>query len=96
MTTDNNISFANAPQSITEIRSDRTNDASVATPRDILIAMLRDIDSGRINPVALIVCVKAGDMEYKFSCASPSIQTSVYMLERAKHRMLTLAVADDV
>ena len=95
MTTDDNMSFANAPQSITEIKSDRTNDATVATPRDILIGMLRDIDNGRINPTALIVCVKAGDMQYKFSCASPSIQTTVYMLERTKHRILNIAVADD-
>jgi hypothetical protein len=95
MTTDDNMSFANAPQSITEIKSDRTNDATVATPRDILIGVLRDIDNGRINPTALIVCVKAGDMQYKFSCASPSIQTTVYMLERTKHRILNIAVADD-
>ena len=95
MTTNDNTSFANAPQSITEIKSDRTNDATIATPRDILIGMLRDIDNGRINPTALIVCVKAGDMQYKFSCASPSIQTTVYMLERTKHRILNIAVADD-
>jgi hypothetical protein len=47
--------FANHPKSITEIKSDRSNLAEDATPRDALIEMLREIDSGSISPDHLII-----------------------------------------
>jgi hypothetical protein len=47
--------FANAPKSITEIRGEKTNDGSQWKPRDALITMLRQIDSGEIDPEGLVV-----------------------------------------
>lgn len=41
--------FANAPASITEIRSDKTGKAEDWTPRDALIATLRAVDSGELK-----------------------------------------------
>ncbi len=43
------------PPSVTELRSDKTNDAADWTPRDVLITALRDIDSGNQEPTCLIV-----------------------------------------
>lgn len=47
-------SFANAPVSITEIRSDRTGHSETWTVRDALVWMLRSIDRGEINPRQLV------------------------------------------
>lgn len=49
--------FANHPPSITEAKADRDHDngGTIWTPRDALIATLRKIDSGEINPDALII-----------------------------------------
>lgn len=42
--------YSNHPPSITEIKSDRTNNGADWTVRDALIAALRDLDSGNITP----------------------------------------------
>lgn len=47
--------YAKAPQSITEIRSDKTGKSEDWTPRDALIATLREIDSGEFNPDKIII-----------------------------------------
>jgi len=47
--------FSNHPRSITEIRAEINNSAGMWTPRDVLIAVLRDLDSGAIKPDVLIV-----------------------------------------
>lgn len=47
--------YSNHPPSITEIKSDKTRDGSKWTPRDALIALLRDIDSGKASPDAMII-----------------------------------------
>lgn len=47
--------FKDHPLSIGEIKSDRTGDGSQWTPRDVLVKMLRDIDSGAVNPDVLVV-----------------------------------------
>lgn len=48
-------SYANAPVSITEARSDRTGKSETWTVRDALVSMLREIDSGRIKPDHCII-----------------------------------------
>lgn len=47
--------FANHPQSLSEIKSDKSWNPQDWTPRDALISALRDIDSGKINPDSLII-----------------------------------------
>ena len=47
--------YKNHPPSISELRSEKTNDAADWTPRDVLIAALRDIDSGKQEPSCLVV-----------------------------------------
>lgn len=47
--------FKDHPKSFTELRSEREDDAKIWTPRDVLIAMLRRIDSGEAKPDVLVV-----------------------------------------
>lgn len=53
-----NDDFADRPVSINEIKSDKTRDGSHWTPRDALIAMLRQIDSGKMDVDALVLCFR--------------------------------------
>ena len=48
-------SFADAPVSLAEVRSHKTRSGSDWTPRDLLIKMLRDHDSGEVVLSALVV-----------------------------------------
>lgn len=55
--------FADAPQSIAEIRSTKAHNGRLWTPRDALIAVLRDIDAGKIKVrnIAIGLTVEAED-----------------------------------
>lgn len=82
--------FAETPKSITEIRSDRDGKASSWTPRDVLVALLRDIDSGKEAPTALVVCYAVPNPErdgariIAHKISSPDIITTIAMLEGTK------------
>jgi len=47
--------YKDHPPTIGELRSDKTQSCSDWTPRDVLIQVLREIDSGK-NIDALVVC----------------------------------------
>ena len=49
------IDYTDHPPSVSEIRCEKTNDAADWTPRDVLIAALRDIDEGKQEPTCLVV-----------------------------------------
>jgi hypothetical protein len=53
-----NDSFADAPLSVAEIRSDKSANGADWTPRDALIATLREIDSGKLKPDALVIAMR--------------------------------------
>lgn len=54
--------FKNHPKSIGEIKADKASDGALWTPRDALISALRDLDSGVIQPDAVVViCGKRED-----------------------------------
>lgn len=55
-------SYANTPKTITELRADKMGKSEFWTPRDCLIAMLRDIDSGKFSPKQIVI-VAAVDTE---------------------------------
>ncbi len=59
--------YADAPRTITEIRSDKTGNSKDWTPRDALISILRDIDSGAIavEQVVIVFATKEGDAAWK-------------------------------
>lgn len=48
--------FSHHPVSVTEARAFRENDCTKLSPRDLLIGVLRGIDSGEFSPTALVVC----------------------------------------
>jgi hypothetical protein len=48
-------SFAEHPVSINEVKSERSGDSADWTPRDVLVKVLRMIDSGEISPDVLVV-----------------------------------------
>ena len=82
--------FASHPMSIAEIRSDKDGDAAKWTPRGVLIALLRGIDSGKIDPTALAVvwCTIDGAISSShYSVSSPNAMVTLGMVERARHRM---------
>jgi len=83
--------FANHPQSLTEVKATKGNNAALQTPRDALISMLRGIDDGTIDAKALVVCwcgpVKDGDITTGWEASSPDIITTLGLLSRAAFRI---------
>jgi len=82
-------SFANAPVSLNEIRAERSENSADWTPRDMLIALLRDIDNGTRNVTDAVVTFSTDNGEgYSFFNATKDKAVAVFLLERAKHRMM--------
>jgi hypothetical protein len=50
-------SYADAPVSVAEIRSDKSANGAEWAPRDALISVLRAIDKGEIHPDAMVICM---------------------------------------
>lgn len=50
--------FSNEPKTITEIKAERDQNGTIATPRDALIGMLREIDSGNIKVDTVYICFR--------------------------------------
>lgn len=66
------LNFADAPVSLAQRRAEKTYDGRLWTPRDVLIDLLRDNDSGKINPQLMVVTAKTTlpDGSYKLLTAS--------------------------
>lgn len=83
--------FSNHPQSVAEVRSERTADGRLWSPRDALVSLLRDIDSGKVSPQALIVVFSevndAGDSYTLFRNAAPDYHTSMGLLAAAQFKI---------
>lgn len=83
--------YANHPQSITEIRADKAEDGTKWLPRDVLISMLRDIDSGAIEaPQVIFIAYGVRDPDgatrTAFRQAGTSSWETLGLLEAAKLR----------
>lgn len=76
------------PKSVKEIRSDRSGKAYDWTPRDCLIAMLRQIDSGELKPTYLGISYAELDEDGKttpgYSMSSPNPMVTAGLWEWAK------------
>lgn len=83
--------FSKYPETLGEIRSDRTSNASDWSPRDALISVLRLIDSGKESPDALVVAYRErlgpGETKTHFAVASPDVHTTLGLLESVKHEL---------
>lgn len=94
MTTDTD-SFSDYPLSLNELRSRRSGNAADWTPRDALIQMLRDIDSGVIRPDALVVSFREKleqGFRTNFSAACPDSGVLLALLEQTKFRIWREAI----
>lgn len=83
------MNFADYPESVAELKCDN---GAGWSPRDALINLLRDIDSGKIAPKSLVICgyevLGKGRTATFFRNASPTIQDAVGLMEVAKADML--------
>lgn len=83
--------FANAPQSIGEFKSLKEGDMSLWSPRDVLIHVLRLIDTGEIDVKSLVVCMRRSDGEDLFSDhwkSAKDVHQVISLLEVTKARVL--------
>lgn len=89
---DNHDSFADAPVSINELRSDRSQNATDWAPRDVLVSMLREIDAGRLGNITnLLVALTVTDERGTYTTyqsSSPSINHTLGTIEHAKWKMM--------
>ncbi len=80
-------SFANYPRSISEVRSKRSGNAADWSPRDMLISVLRDIDSGILKPESMVIvfrdqCKVGSRTDFYAACEDFIVMTG--LLESAK------------
>lgn len=99
-------SFADHPRSVTEIRSDRTMNASHWTPRDVLIDMLRMMDSHeapeQIDTMVVFWREKKPDKDQgsgyavtsRYSSAGPDLHSSVGTAQYGLFRLMNNALPD--
>lgn len=84
--------FSDAPVSIGEIRSERERDAAKWTPRDALVSLLREIDSGEVKSTAVVVLMRVeyddGSTAVRYVVATPSGDTTLALIEKAKHQII--------
>lgn len=82
--------FADEPPSITELRGNKTEDGSKWTPRDALVALLREIDRGGVAPDAIVIAYRTNDgssTQSFFYQACPDYHTALGVLEAAKFKL---------
>lgn len=83
--------FANAPMSINELRSDKSQSCTDWTPRDALINVLRHLDKDKPDVDTLVICWREKDengRRGKFRIASPDIQIALGLLTYTIHKTI--------
>ena len=80
-----NENFADYPQTIGEIASDKEFDSRKWTLRDALIAVLRDVDSGKLEIAHGIIAFKTADNKLRWFIAGASVTETLGLLEYTKH-----------
>lgn len=86
-------SYADAPQSISELRATRTNCAKDMTARDAVVQFLRDIDSGEMDaPDFVCICMARhtdnGTMVNEYAGGQHTPLEMLGLLERCKLRII--------
>ena len=88
--------YKDYPPSITEIKSDKTQNGKDWTPRDALIAALRDVDSGILKAEYCILIFGEIDEEdctfTKFFNSTPNRYILQGMIEDFKRRLIVREV----
>lgn len=81
----NDESFADAPQSLAEARAEKARNAALWAPREALVAMLRDIDTGKLTVDMVVIAhgTKQEDGSYRpgfFSAGGENKLTALGLL----------------
>lgn len=84
--------FEAVPVGIGEIRADKTRSAADWKPRDVLVDLLRRIDSDELpNMDALVACwrerTEKGEVSSFYSASSPDIHVTLGVLSRAEYQI---------
>lgn len=77
--------FSGYPLSVGEIKADKEGDGKIWSARDAIISVLRDIDDGKVSPVAVVVSYlhKTDDEERVFyAISAPNKTTGLGLLSR--------------
>lgn len=82
--------FKDAPLTMGELRSEKTQDGSNWKPRDLLIKMLRDIDNGlEVNTVVCFYTkIVEGQERIGFYQASPDIFKAFAVVHLCNNKMI--------
>lgn len=86
--------FSSYPLSVSEIKSDKSQKSIDWSPRDLLLRVLRDIDSGKISPKTLIMFTSEEHEDDKVTTnyyASGALIHLVATIELGKFRYLSEA-----
>ena len=89
-------SFADAPKTIGEIRSDREHSGRAWEPRDALISALRDIDSGELKAVDMVITYTMLDENGVLVCGQYlSYKNKLALIGATEKTTLWMAGADE-
>lgn len=80
--------FKDHPKSISEIKYDKGIDRLALTPRDILVDLLRKIDSGELQMSNLVVGFVDQNREIRFSDCCTTRLTSIGLWHSGAHAVL--------
>lgn len=81
------MDFKDHPTTIGELRSEKSTRGRDWSPRDVLISLLRDIDAGKFDVDALVVCYRHSGDRTSFRQSTPDGLTLLGLLERVKFRI---------
>jgi len=80
------------PDQLAERRSTQAGDCKLWSPRDALLAAVRDLDAGEINPQMLVVSFRQptedGKLEYRYYAAGVTVLEHVGLLTMEINHML--------
>lgn len=85
--------YADHPKSISEVKSDKAKNGALWTPRDAIIDLLRDIDSGKEKPSDIVICfrevvdVDNGKVRTGFRNAAKDYHVSLGLLDAVRYRI---------
>lgn len=80
-------SFAYSPQSIDELRANKSHSAADIAPRSSLIGLLREIDSGEIKPTSMVICWCEDKDLSGWNNSGPDFMRSVGLVAQTLFRM---------
>lgn len=84
--------FSGYPVSLAEARADKERDCRLWAPRDALINLLRDIDSGKIRADALVCVYRERLPDHNtrthFVNATPDIHTALGLLTAGHFKLM--------